>query len=88
MQASDIISCMQYTIRNIPPELDRALKARARRSGKSVNQVAIEALCESVGQSVPRRQLRNMPGAWSGEEAADFDRFLEQHRQVDPELWK
>ena len=79
---------MQYTIRNVSPELHRALKARAKKSGKSVNQVALEALAQSVGQVVKRRNLRDMPGAWSKQEAAAFDRFLEEHRQIDEELWR
>jgi hypothetical protein len=79
---------MQYTIRNIPPELDRAIKARAKRLGKSVNQVALELLARAVGQPVRRRSLREMPGAWSEEEAAEFDRFLEEHRRIDSELWR
>ena len=34
---------MQYTIRNVPRDLDLALKAWARKTGKSVNQVVLEA---------------------------------------------
>jgi hypothetical protein len=79
---------MQYTIRNIPVELDRALKARAKQLGKSVNEVALDALASSVGQSLPRRTLRNMPGAWSRAEAARLDEYLEEHRTIDEELWK
>jgi antitoxin FitA-like protein len=81
-------SSTQYTIRNIPPELDKAIKARAKRLGKSINQVALEALASVVDRSFPRRSLRNMPGAWSKSEAERFDRFLEQHRAIDEELWK
>jgi plasmid stability protein len=79
---------MQYTIRNIPPELDRALKARAKKLGKSVNQVALEALARAVDQPSRRRSLRGMAGAWSKREAAELDRFLEEHRRIDEELWK
>ena len=79
---------MQYTIRNIPPEVDRAMKARAKQLGKSVNQVALEALAQSVGQPLRRRRLRKMPGAWSAAEAAEFDRFLSSTRVIDEELWK
>jgi plasmid stability protein len=79
---------MQYTIRNIPPELDRAVKARARQLGKSLNQFVLEALAQGLGQPVRRRNLRNMPGSWSRREAAEFDRFLEDHRQIDEALWK
>jgi hypothetical protein len=79
---------MQYTIRNVSAELDRALKARAKKTGKSVNQVALEALAQSVGQPVKRRSLRDMPGEWSKRDAARFDRFLEQERRIDEELWR
>jgi hypothetical protein len=79
---------MQYTLRRIPPQVDRALRARAQKLGKSVNQVALEALAASVDQPVKYRSLRGMPGAWSKKEAADFDRFLASARVVDEELWR
>jgi hypothetical protein len=79
---------MQYTIRNISRDLDKAIKARAKRLGKSVNQVALEALARVVDRPVQKRSLRDMPGAWSKTEAERFDRFLREHRTVDEELWK
>lgn len=79
---------MQYTIRQIPPELDRALKAKAKKLGKSVNQVVLESLAHSVGEPIRHRSLRNMPGAWSKREAVRFDVFLERHRGIDEELWE
>lgn len=79
---------MQYTIRNIPPHLDRAIKARAKQVGKSINRVAIEALAQSLGQPMRYRSLRRMPGVWSSKQAGQFDRFLEEHRKIDRELWK
>ena len=88
VHARGIVPCMQYTIRNIPLRLDQALKARAKKLGKSVNQIALEALAQSVEQPVQRRNLHDMPGAWSKDEAARFDRFLDEHREIDPDLWK
>ena len=44
------MSKIQYTIRNIPPELDRYLRKLAKFSGKSLNQVVIDEL-----------EVRNMP---------------------------
>jgi hypothetical protein len=87
VQARAIISCMQYTIRNVSAELDRALKQHAKKSGKSVNQLALEALAQRVGQPVKRRNLRNMPGGWSKREAARFEGFLAEQRKIDDELW-
>jgi hypothetical protein len=88
MHARASVVCMQYTIRNIPPELDGAIKARAKKLGKSVNQVALELLTAGTGQAIRHRSLRDMPGAWSDQEAAELDRFLAEHRKIDPELWK
>ncbi|HSU37931.1 MAG TPA: hypothetical protein VLJ38_00145 [Polyangiaceae bacterium] len=88
MQARDSMKCMQYTIRKIPPALDKALKARAKQLGKSVNELALEALAQSVGEPVRRRELRRMPGSWTPADAKAFDRFLDEHRQIDAELWK
>jgi hypothetical protein len=41
----------QYTIRSIPPKLDMALRRRAKRSGKSLNEVLIETLAIGAGVS-------------------------------------
>lgn len=87
-QARDSRLCMQYTLRNVPPTVDRALKARAKQLGKSVNQLALDALARSVGQPVRVRSLRGMPGRYTKKEAAEMDRFLVEHRQIDDELWE
>jgi hypothetical protein len=45
------MSTSQYTIRNIPPLVDRYLRKRAKISGKSLNQVVIDELAEKAGVS-------------------------------------
>ncbi len=40
---------IQYTIRSVPPKLDEALRARAKKQGKSFNQTVVEALKQSAG---------------------------------------
>ncbi len=42
---------MQYTIRTVPPKVDQALRARARKTGKSLNAVALEALAKGADVS-------------------------------------
>jgi plasmid stability protein len=79
---------MQYTLRNVPKELDRALKARAKLLGKSVNQVTLEALAQGMQQTLRRRNLRTMPGSWSKSEAEAFEEALASQRSIDQELWK
>ncbi len=82
-------SCMQYTLRNIPEALDQTLRERARSEGKSLNQVAIEALAEGVGLgpgSVRHRELTDIAGTWRDD--PEFDRAIEDQDRIDPELWK
>jgi len=39
---------MQYTIRGIPPELDKALRARARKTGKSLNETTLDLMKNGI----------------------------------------
>jgi hypothetical protein len=80
---------MQYTIRDIPPRLDRALRAQARAQGKSLNCVALEALKAGAGlgdQPIRRRDLRAIAGSWVEDPAVTA--ALEAQDQVDPETWR
>lgn len=40
----------QMTIRHVPPAIDRALRRKARASGKSINDVALDALAAGSRQ--------------------------------------
>jgi plasmid stability protein len=80
---------MQYTIRNIPPRVDRALRERARREGKSLNEVATEALARGLDledQPVRRRDLTAIAGSWVRDR--EVDRALDEQRRIDPDLWQ
>ena len=79
---------MQYTIRNVPDHLDRALRERAKDQDKSLNQVALEALLQSLGltiEPVKRRDLGDIVGSWREDPAVD--EALADQRRIDPELW-
>jgi hypothetical protein len=81
---------MQYTLRNIPKALDGALRRRAKRERKTLNQVALEAMAEGVGlgsaEEPIRRSVRDLIGTMKREPA--MDRALHEQRRVDPELWR
>jgi len=80
---------MQYTIRKVPDTLDSALRRRAREQGKSLNEVAIEALVRGAGISGGRsrqRDLHDIAGTWRNDRA--FDRALAAQDAVDEELWR
>ncbi len=85
----DYTAGMQYTLRNIPDPLDAALRERARRERKSLNQVAVEALMAAaglVGAPIRQRDLSDVVGSWVEDPA--IDAALEEQRQVDPEMWR
>ncbi len=80
---------MQYTIRNTSDTLDKALPRRAREQGKSLNEVAIEALAGGAGINGGRRRRRDLhdiAGTWRGDRA--FDRALAAQDAIDAELWR
>jgi hypothetical protein len=43
------MTSLQYTIRSIPPKLDSTLRRRAQKTGRSLNEVVIEALAKGAG---------------------------------------
>jgi hypothetical protein len=80
---------MQYTIRGIPRALDEAIRERAKAEGKSLNEVAVEALAEGVGlgdEDVVRRDLSDVAGTWKKDAA--FEAALAAQDLVDEALWK
>jgi plasmid stability protein len=81
--------CMQYTIRNVPDTLDEALRRAARERGKSLNEVAIEALARGAGvtgERVRQRDLTGIVGTWREDRA--FDSALAAQDTIDEEMWR
>lgn len=79
---------MQYTIRKIPKRLDRAIRERARREGKSLNRVTIEALMQAFGldgESLRRRDLSDLAGTWKDD--SETERALAEQRRIETDLW-
>jgi plasmid stability protein len=80
---------MQYTLRNLPKHLDRAIRERARREQKSLNEVAIDALLRAFGmqgEHAAQRDLADIAGSWR--EDPELDAVLAEQRRVDPDLWR
>jgi plasmid stability protein len=81
----------QYTIRNIPANVDRALRRRARETRRSFNQVVVEALVAGSGEAdVPQQHhdLDFMIGSMSEAAAARVEAEVRAQRRIDPDLWK
>ncbi|KAA0255594.1 hypothetical protein FBQ97_02250 [Acidobacteria bacterium ACD] len=80
---------MQYSVRGVSPEVDRAIRARAKELGKSLNEVALQTLAEGLGLGsarTVRRDLSGIAGTWQREPAVE--RALAAQDQVDEALWR
>lgn len=81
---------MQYTIRNMPAGLDRAIRNRAQAENKSLNEVTVDALMRAFGLAgaspPPQRDLTEIAGSWQDDPL--LTAALEEQRRVDPELWQ
>jgi hypothetical protein len=76
---------MRYTIRNIPKAVDAALRRRAKRQGRTLNEVVVEAMTEALGiltESPRRRSVRDILGARPKD--PELEAALCEHRQIDP----
>jgi plasmid stability protein len=81
--------CMRYTIRKVPDSLDAALRRRAREQGKSLNEVAIEALARGAGIASERASQRDLHDiAGTCRKGRAFDRALATQDAIDPEMWQ
>lgn len=77
----------QYTIRNVPAAVDRALRQKAARSRQSLNEVALDALAKAAQVSLPQTgDLEAFFGSWI--EDPEVDRALGAQRNVDEDLWR
>ena len=82
------------TVRGIEPETLSKLKALAKEENMSVNALVLRLLDRSVGrgQEKPRYQrhedLSELAGAWSPQEAAEFEVNTVFFGTIDPEQWR
>jgi hypothetical protein len=79
----------QYTIRGVPEALDRVLRERARKTGKSLNEAALDALRRGAGVDTQPKvytDLDHLIGKW--EDDPQFERAIADQDVVDEELWR
>lgn len=81
---------MQYTIRNISPEIDKALRTKAKEDSSSLNQAALTALESGLnldGQPKRYHDLDQFAGTWVSD--PDCEKVLDEMReQIDWDMWK
>jgi len=82
-------SSVQYTIRQIPEEVDAKLRELAVKESCSLNTVVLDALSRETGAAVSPlvfHDLDALAGSWV--EDAAFDQAIGAFEQVDEDLWK
>lgn len=80
---------VQYTIRGIPRDVDRALRQRARQSGKSLNETAIDMLREGLrinGSQRERHEFDDLIGSWVEDPA--FEEAMADQDRIDEGMWR
>jgi plasmid stability protein len=78
----------QYTIRQIPEDVDRALRKWSAREGISLNEAAVEAMragSGAGGHEVRFHDLDQLAGTWVADPA--FDKAQEAFEVIDKDLW-
>lgn len=78
----------QYTVRNVPPGVDRALRRKAAALRQSLNTILLRALEAEAGVSAEAREhhdLDRFAGTWITD--PKVDRALAEQRRVDPKDW-
>ena len=79
----------QYTVRNVPPRLDRALKAKAVARGVSLNTLVLQALEAASGLGGAPQvygDLDDLFGSWIKDRSVD--RALADQRRLDLKDWE
>jgi len=80
---------MQMTIRNIPANVRREIEKRARATGRSLNQAAIDAWAAAFGldetAKVLPRDLSFMRG--TAEDVEELEKASREFRKIDWERW-
>lgn len=80
------------TLRNLPSEIDKAIRKRAKGARVSVNKAVIGLLEEHLAPGKPKRaerhhDLDHLCGSWTAADAAAFERALGKQRAIDQEVW-
>jgi hypothetical protein len=79
---------MTISLRNLPPEVERAVVDKSQREGISLNKAATQLLESAIQPRRRNSDFEEFAGSWSAEAAHEFESALEAMRQVDPADWK
>lgn len=81
----------QMTLRQVPDEVRKGLRARALKTGRSLNRAAIDLLEEALGiqsKATKKRDLSHLAGQWDRDECQTFERNTRVFERIDAEVWR
>ena len=83
----------QITIRDMDPEVEKAIRDLSKKTGKSLNRVIQEIIHKQTGfdhkpKTPAADSLRRLAGGWSEKDASDFFDTIKSCEQIDEEMWK
>lgn len=84
-------SARHLTVRNVSPDVARALEAERRRRGATLNQTVLDLLRHALGLekgAVATNGLERFGGRWTDEDIAEFERATEVFERIDDEVWR
>ena len=77
---------VQYTVRGVPKEVDRALRAKAAQLKISLNQLVVNELTRATVGHVRKADFSTLVGQWTPD--PEFDEIIAAQRQIDWDKWK
>lgn len=80
------VQAHQYTIRGVPEEVDRVLRAIAKQRKVSLNQLIVEELTKATIGRTQKADFSDLAGRWI--EDPKFDALIEAQRAIHPGDWR
>lgn len=77
---------VQYTIRGVPQEVDRALRKKAAQLKISLNQIVVDELTSATIGHPRKADFSGLVGQWTPD--PEFDEVIASQRQIDWDKWK
>ena len=84
------MSKIQYTIRGIPPAVDKIIRKRSARTGKSFNGTVVAILSAAVSTDLTTKTKPDIYDRLYGANTLgpEFDEAIKELSKVDKDLWK
>jgi len=79
------------TLHNLDPEIERAVRERAREQRTSLNRTIQRILKESLGldkKPIKKCDFSDLAGTWTKKEALEFEKATGVFSKIDTEMWK